>query len=190
MKRKFTLYDIFDRLLILVLGLVIVGVIILLAVSVARRPAATIDLQEGVEGLAEAAAELQQAVDALRANADDPAIASELGAIEQRLDMVDRQLELLQQQVDNPELETIDVVEGELPILPEEVEAAQKDFTQTVTAASWLIGSLSIATAIVLAIVLNERRRRRRKRPPQLPAVPPASPGDPGFPPVTGNETE
>jgi len=182
MKRRVSLYEIFDRLLVLVLGAVIVGVVALLAISVARSPAATIDLQEGVDDLAEAAAELQEAVDILRANTDDPAVASDLGAIEQQLDIVDRQLEILQQQVDSPALEAIVVVEDEPQILPEEVEAIQKDFSQTVTVASWLIGSLSIVTAVALAIVLNERRRRRRRlsRPPSTSSM---AAGDAGAPP-------
>lgn len=159
MKRVRDFSLMFDRLIVSVLAVVIIGVLGVLAASVVRQSGMDEEFQQSLDELQDTSADLQDTMEQLRSSSDDPDILLNLDEIDEKLESVSDQLEMLEQAIDEPLL----AVGGD------ETEAAaladsQSSLARALTLISWMLGGVSIVTAIVLAVVLRRRWTGRRRR--------------------------
>lgn len=167
--KRVNLLNHFDRLivgaLVAFIAVMVLLVLTLVLHSTLQRITAgsNVELHESVDELQETAGELQETVDKLQTiPLDDAGTIRELVAIEQRLDELGENLEDIEQTIEevapvpaeDPPPDTME----QITTHPEEI---QKDIDQIFTVISWLIGTMSVVTAILLGIVLNRRWLRR-----------------------------
>lgn len=162
MKQRIDPYKIVERVIVGALVIFTLAAAGLLVFSLVRQRALDRQLQESLGALQETTTELQDTVDEIRSAVADPTVAADLEVIEEQLEEVDQQLETLEQEIVPPETEPVDEGAPTTRTI-EEIEAAQEDFDELVTASSWLVGILSILTALALARVLGARWRRKRR---------------------------
>jgi len=158
MKRVRDFYSLFDRVIAAVLALVIVGVLGVLAASVARQSGVDAELQQSLEELQDTAADLQDTVEQLRSSSDDPEVLLSLDEIDEKLESVSGQLDVLGQTIDEPLLAAGDPDSAATP-------ATHSDLSRILTVVAWVLGGASVIIALVLAVVLRRRwvvKRRRR----------------------------
>lgn len=176
-------YQLVDR--IVTLSLVVFAVVIILLIAsfalhtihqqMTTTPSA--ELLTGVDALQDATESLQEAVDSLSAQ-PDPQAADELESIDENLEEIDSSLEVIEQSIEeiSSEMEELTANEGITladPPSVEEIAEIQDGINQVFVIISWLIGSLSILTAVTLGVVFNARQRRRRYVPISKPLKPP-----------------
>lgn len=159
MKRARDFSLMFDRLIVGILALVIIGVLGVLAVSVARRSDVDEEFQQSLEELQDTSADLQDTMEQLRSSSEDPDILLNLEEIDEKLDSVSDQLEMLEQAIDEPLLAVGDGETG-----ADLLANSQSSLARALKVISWMLGGVSIVTAIVLAVVLRRRWTGRRHR--------------------------
>lgn len=167
---RFDLSRVFDRLTIgTVAGLTLIMLLLLLVlVLYSRLHMATEDnnyeLLVEVEALQETAHELQDALENInQIPNEDLALSSELDGIEERLEQIDETLEIIEENIIEiaPVAETV-VDADSVPPSTQEIEDIQKGIGQLFAIVAYLIGGMSIITAVVLIFSVITRPRRRR----------------------------
>jgi hypothetical protein len=159
----------FDRLTsgtVAVLSLIIL--LLLLALILHSRLESVTDdnsqeLLAEVEELQETTEDLQDALDTISGlPGDNEEVSTELGDIEQRLDEIDETLETIEDNIveiapvdDSPE------TDGTLPST-QEIEDIRQGIGQVFLLVAYLIGGLSMVTALVLLVAVASRPKRRR----------------------------
>jgi len=165
MKPKWKSGQVLDRVIAGSLGLLIVVVVALLVASIRRQSGLDDGLQSSIEDLQDTTAQLKEAVEQLRSTTGDPEVLTDLDTIDDRLQKVDEQLEYLEGNIDEP-LFSEGSSSGATSRADSESDSteAQQNLRSAFTTFAWLIGILSIVTAVALALVLSRRHSRRRRR--------------------------
>lgn len=172
-------YQVADR--IVTISLVVFAVIIVLLIAsfalhtiyqqITTSPNG--ELLTGVDELQEATESLQEAVENLSAlPPDDPQ------GIDESLEEIDSSLQIIEQSIEEISSDVEALTSNEMdelasPPSVEEIEEIQDGINQIFVIISWLIGGLSILTAITLAVVFNTRQKPRRYTPLPKPMKPP-----------------
>ncbi|MCC6800443.1 MAG: hypothetical protein IT325_10010 [Anaerolineae bacterium] len=155
-----------DRAIVVALALVLIGVLGVLAASVARQSGVDAELQQSLETLQDTSSDLLDTVEQLRANSDDPGVLLSLEEIDEKLESVSDQLDDLGNNLDEPLLAVNSAARDAAdPAAPSSgAGASHSALSRALTAISWGLGGLSILLAIVLAVALRRRQTVRRRR--------------------------
>lgn len=155
-----------DRAIAAVLALVLVGVLGVLAASVARQSGVDAELQQSLETLQNTSTDLQDTVEQLRSSSDDPGVLLSLEEIDEKLESVSDQLDELENSLDEPLLAPGDAGRAlaDSNASPGGAGASHSALSRALTVVSWLLGGLSVVLALVLAMVLRRRRTAQRHR--------------------------
>lgn len=165
-------------LLIVIMGLV--GVLLLLAILLSRYVSLhnafldkNAEILDEVDDLQETTNQLQETIDSLLTITTNETIpADDLAAMDQLLDQIGEDLIDIEDTIEESSFYVVDETEQEqvnnsIPLSNEaNVEDIQNDINQTFTLIAWLMGGISLITAVLLTITLNIRysSKRRRKR--------------------------
>ncbi len=165
MNLKWTPEQILERVIAGSFGILIIAVIVLLVLSVTRQSGLDDELQGSIEDLQQTTAELEETVEQLRSTTDDPEILTDLDTIDERLQAVDERLEFLEENIEEPlfgetALDSASSTGG----AEANTQEVQQGFDAVFTTVAWLIGILSIVTAVALAFVLHERNSKKRRQ--------------------------
>jgi len=151
-----------DRAIAALLALVLVGVLGVLAASVARQSGVDAELQQSLEALQDTSSDLLDTVEQLRANSDDPGVLLNLEQIDEKLESVSDQLDELGNTLDEPLL-TVDSDATDSAAPSNGAGASHNALSRALTVISWGLGGLSILLALVLAVTLRRRWTARRR---------------------------
>lgn len=152
-----------ERVIVGSVGLLIVVVVAMLVISVRRHSGLEQELQGSIEGLQETTSQLGETVEQLRSTTDDPEVLTDLEKIDDRLQEVDEQLGYLEENIDAPLLDEGVIGGVGAGDSGSSNLGAQRDFHSVFTTLAWLMGILSIVTAVALALVLSRRHSKRRR---------------------------
>lgn len=159
MNKRFNLYPKLGNIILSVLVICVIADILVLTIAIVRQSALEYELHTSISELQKTLADLHDTVDHLRAAASNPTVSADAEVIDAQLDAVEERLKILDENVDHPIFEP---AEGGSEA--ENIKAAQTGFDEWLKILSWIIGVLSIVTALVLAWVLSARWREERKQ--------------------------
>ncbi len=165
MKPKWTLRQILDRVIVGGLSLLIIAVVAFLVISVRRQSGLDDGLQGSIEDLQNTSDQLKEAVEQIRSTTGDPEVLTDLAVIDDQLQQIDDQLEYLEGNIEEPlfgEGSSDTAISGN-GTASNDLEA-QRSLHGVFATFAWLIGILSVITAVALALVLGRHHSTRRRR--------------------------
>jgi hypothetical protein len=168
--KHFDLDFVFDRLTIGTVSiLTLITVLLLLSIVLYDRlrvssEDTSAELLSGIAELQETTETLQQTVDTLsQLPVEDSSVGDELNTIERRLEEIDEALGSIEENIVEfvPLAEAAPPTRSEVPST-QEISEVRQSVSWIYVVITYLIGGLSIITAIVLILSVTTRSRRRR----------------------------